>query len=66
MRNMWLLGATGLTLLNGVAASAQSTAPDALTSLASPATDDVAGFYATYKPQPIWTVTLALSATWVP
>jgi len=54
-RNVWLLGAAGFTLLSGVAASAQSTAPDALTSLASPVADDIAASYATYHLQPIWT-----------
>ena len=54
-RNVWLLGAAGFTLLSGVAASAQSTAPDALTSLASPAADDIVASYATYHLQPIWT-----------
>jgi murein L,D-transpeptidase YcbB/YkuD len=54
-RNLGLLGAAGIALFAGVAASAQSVAPDPASSLAPPQSDDVATFYATYKPQPIWT-----------
>jgi murein L,D-transpeptidase YcbB/YkuD len=54
-RNLGLLGAASVALFVGFAASAQPAAPDPATSLAPPRSDDVATFYTTYKPQPIWT-----------
>ncbi|MEA3079775.1 MAG: hypothetical protein QOF05_1183, partial [Sphingomonadales bacterium] len=53
--NLSLLGAASVALLVGVAASAQSTAPDPASALVPPQSDDIATFYTTYKPQPIWT-----------
>jgi murein L,D-transpeptidase YcbB/YkuD len=49
------LGAASVALFVGVAASAQSVAPEPPTSLAPPPADGVAAFYTAYSPQPIWT-----------
>jgi len=54
-RNLGLLGAASATLVSSAATWAQSTTPDTATTLAPLASDDVAAFYDTYKPQPIWT-----------
>jgi murein L,D-transpeptidase YcbB/YkuD len=53
--NLSLLGAASVALFVGVAASAQSAAPDPASALVPPQSDDIATFYTTYKPQPIWT-----------
>jgi murein L,D-transpeptidase YcbB/YkuD len=54
-RNLGLLGVASVALFVGVAASAQPAAPDPASALAPFQSDDIAAFYATYKPQPIWT-----------
>src|SRR4051812_49780437 len=50
-----MLGVASAALFASGAAPAQSTAPEPASSLAPLVLDDVAAFYNTYKPQPIWT-----------
>src|SRR5437868_1013651 len=54
-RNLGYFGAATVAFLVGAAASAQSVSPNAAPVLAPAAADDVAAFYATFRPQPIWT-----------
>src|SRR5947209_1203855 len=56
-RNLAMMGAAGVALVTGVAASAQSAAPIPAVSATPTSSDDIAAFYDTFKPNPIWTRT---------
>jgi murein L,D-transpeptidase YcbB/YkuD len=54
-RKLSLLGASGVALYAGGPVSAQVAAPTAVPALTAPASDEIAAFYRTYSPRPIWT-----------
>src|SRR5438045_1548871 len=54
-RNLGYFGAATAAFLVGAAASAQSVSPNVAPVLVPAPADDVAAFYATFRPQPIWT-----------